>query len=380
MSFEEYRARAQAHREPGGGYVVDWDLVLHSEEALYAHWERGQQGALTVYNVNNQDVIWNSTQRKNLTYCIGSTFNATQRTAIENAMKGATVDGWEQMADVKFVHVSAQDGAACTASNTNVLFDVNLVNSNGQYLARAFFPDSPRNERNVLVDPDSFSPNLQWPLKNILGHELGHALGFRHEHIRSPGQECPEDQEYRAVTAYDSASIMHYPQCGGSSNDLAFTSLDRTGVAMIYGMPVKNAAPIAQLTEPANGAVVPPTFMVRTSLVDMDLVKGELYVDGALVQTVTTPPFEFEVTDAAEGAHTLQVKATDAIGQVGEQTINVMVDDEAAMPSGGSGNGGNGNEVSGDEAAVTGGCAAGGSAGLGLVFALLGARRRRRSH
>ena len=64
-------------------------------------------------------------------------------------MKTASDTGWEKLADANFVYVPAQD-ANCTAANTAVLFDVNPVNANGQYLMRAFFPDSPRNERNVL--------------------------------------------------------------------------------------------------------------------------------------------------------------------------------------------------------------------------------------
>ncbi|MGE0550865.1 MAG: M57 family metalloprotease [Kofleriaceae bacterium] len=376
MSFEEYRALAQAHREPGGGYIVDWDLVLHNDEQLYAHWEQAQQGALTIYNVNGQDVVWNATQKKNITYCFGNTFTAAQRTAAETALKAAHQDGWELMADVKFVHVPAQDGANCTNQNTNVVFDVNRVNSNGDYTARAFFPNSPRNERSVLIDVTAFAPDLPVPLKNVLAHELGHTLGLRHEHIRAPGQPCAEDQNYRAITAYDSASVMHYPQCNGTSSDLAFTSMDRMGIAMIYGQPAQNAAPIAQLTEPSNGATVPPTFMVRTSLVDMDLIKGELYVDGVLHETLSTPPFQFQVANAALGAHTLKIKAIDAIGQSGEETINVTVEKGTGS---GSENPAPGmtDDTAGNE--VVGGCNAGGSAGLGLALALAGIRRRRRS-
>jgi hypothetical protein len=278
------------------------------------------------------------------------------------------------MADVKFVHVPAQDGPGCNTQNTNVVFDINRVDSNDQFLARAVFPNDPRVNRSVLVDVTAFGANLQWPLKNILGHELGHVLGLRHEHVRAPGQPCPEDQDYRAITAYDAASIMHYPQCGGTSMTLAFSGTDMTGIAMVNGAPAQNATPMAQLTEPSNGATVAPTFTVRTSLVDTDLVKGELYIDGQLHQTVTTAPFQFEVTNASEGAHTLQIKATDGVGQIGEQTITVTV-----AKSGGPGGPGGG-DPGGDDAdpALVGGCMTGGSSGLALALALAGLRRRRR--
>ena len=125
----------------------------------------------------------------------------------------------------------AQD-ATCNAQNTNVVFDVNPVNANGQYLARSFFPNSPRAERNVLIDNTAFQPGGTGsvPLANILGHELGHTLGFRHEHIRPEANatQCVEDNQFRGLTTYDSASVMHYPQCNGTSTTLAFTSARMT--------------------------------------------------------------------------------------------------------------------------------------------------------
>ncbi|MGE3547336.1 MAG: matrixin family metalloprotease, partial [Kofleriaceae bacterium] len=201
MSFEEFRASVQSQRDAKGTYTLEWDLPIRGDQQLYDYWLRSRQGGLTVYNIGGEDIVWNNTQKKHLTYCIGSTFSATQKAAIAAAMVQATDNGWSKMADVKFVHVAAQDGVGCTAANNAVMFDVNLYNSNGQFLARAFFPNDTREDRNVLVDPDSFDPSLDWPLSNIMGHELGHTLGFRHEHIRSPGQECPEDDDFRAITS-----------------------------------------------------------------------------------------------------------------------------------------------------------------------------------
>jgi hypothetical protein len=108
--------------------------------------------------------------------------------------------------------------------------------SGQSYLARAFFPSSSRSSRNVLVDSSAFG-NVGWPLENIIGHELGHTLGFRHEHTRPEAGTCFEDNNWRQLTPYDSASIMHYPQCNGSSNDLNWTTRDGQGIAALYGAP-----------------------------------------------------------------------------------------------------------------------------------------------
>ena len=385
LSFEEFKART--YREPTTGlYVLDWDTPVSGDAALYEIWELTQQGALAVYSINGQDITWDATQRKNLTYCVSDTFGANKQQVVD-AMKTASDIGWEKLADVNFVYVPAQD-ANCTAANAAVLFDVNPVNANGQYLMRSFFPNSPRNERNVLIDTTAFQPGGTGgvPFANIVAHELGHTLGFRHEHIRTEANatDCLEDNQFRALTTYDSASVMHYPQCNGTSTNLAFTQRDQQGVVMLYGPPVQNMSPTAQVTQPQDGATVPPSFTVEAEIVDTDLVKAELSIDGALAGTLTAAPFSFQITDLALGPHTLLIVATDGAGQTTQQTLAITV----ANTGDGSGSGtgtGSGDDTSGGigDNNVYGGCST--SSGASLAFGLaalfgLGRRRRRREH
>jgi serine protease len=152
------------------------------------------------------------------------------------------------------VYVSAQD-ANCTPTNANVVFDVNPINAGGQFLARAFFPANSRAGRNVAIDGSSFGAGQN--LVGILRHELGHTLGFRHEHTRPESGTCFEDNSWRSLTVYDSSSVMHYPQCNGtgSFDSLALTALDKQGAVAIYGAPGINPNPNPNPTPVPAGTV-----------------------------------------------------------------------------------------------------------------------------
>ncbi len=236
MSFEEFERGT--FKEPGTGiYIVDGDTPIENDKKLREFWEALESpGALTLAKTSNgHDAVWSDTQKLELSYCVSHAFGA-HRDAVLTAMSDATAT-WAATANVKYHHVAAED-ADCTNSNANVVFDVSPVVGVVDYLARSFFPDSGRGERTVLIDASSFTMAAPGSLTGVLRHELGHTLGFRHEHTRPEAGKCFEDNKWRALTPYDSASVMHYPQCNGTNTfELLLSSMDRQGASALYGVP-----------------------------------------------------------------------------------------------------------------------------------------------
>lgn len=223
-------------QDTDGQYIVNGDEPVGTSGDLRKFYERMVNpdvaiDGLIVNTVGGADDKWTAAQAANLTYCVSTKFG-TRHADVVNAMAGGA-GLWEAASSkVNFVYVSSQD-SACTTRNKSVVFSVEPV-STTQYIARAFFPSSSKRSRNVLID-DSIWTSGNWEPIDILAHELGHTLGFRHEHTRPESGTCFEDNNWRPLTPYDSASIMHYPQCNGGSSDLEFQASDAAGVRALYG-------------------------------------------------------------------------------------------------------------------------------------------------
>jgi len=233
-TYQEFKAAT--YQDADKQYIVNGDEPAGTNADLQKFYDRlvGQDSlneGLIVNTVGGADDKWSTAQVGNLTYCVSNKFG-TRKADIVNAMNGGAALWEGASSKINFVYVPAQD-ASCTVRNNSVLFSVEPVQTS-QYIARAFFPSSPKRSRNVLVD-DSIWTSGSWTPSNILGHELGHTLGFRHEHTRPEAGTCFEDNNWRPLTPYDSASIMHYPQCNGSSSNLSMTSTDRQGAVALYG-------------------------------------------------------------------------------------------------------------------------------------------------
>jgi hypothetical protein len=246
-TFKEFKASTYQDRD--GQFIVNGDEPVAGNRALRAYYESmvgpaqqviGQKivaskviaDGQVVNTVGGEDDRWSDAKVGDLTYCVSNKFGPRKAAVIRATAQGAA--HWERASSaIDFVHVASAD-AKCTVRNRAVVFPIQPTVST-QFIARSFFPSSPDARRNILINPVSLLNTPDWPPGNIVGHELGHTLGFRHEHTRPESGVCFEDLNWRPLTDYDSASIMHYPQCNGTSLDLSFTATDAEGVAELYG-------------------------------------------------------------------------------------------------------------------------------------------------
>jgi hypothetical protein len=178
---------------------------------------------------------------------VRSTFGSEDHYRLVVKNLGAATAEWEKTCGINFEHKADLDSRPGTGRE-GCLFVVYQIDVGGSVIASAFFPSDPPERRHVLVDPSYYTTSFD--KVGVFRHELGHVLGFRHEHIRNEAPPvCPNEPlwDTQVLSAYDPKSVMHY-FCGGvGRHELKISDLDRKGARMVYGPPLASAA----LVEPA---------------------------------------------------------------------------------------------------------------------------------
>jgi hypothetical protein len=216
--------------EHSGTHGLGRLLICVVATALFLMAWPGRADALVVNLYKGADDRWSDAQALNLTYCVSTRFGSDYSRVVQAMQQGAAK--WEGAANVDFVHKSSED-ERCTRRNYRVLFSVEPSTDPSLYASEFFYPHSRPRYRRILVNAHN-TFNGDYRPENILGHVLGHALGFRHEHTRPESGTCFEDNRWRELTPYDEDSIMHYPLCNGGPNAFTFSTSDSAGAAALY--------------------------------------------------------------------------------------------------------------------------------------------------
>lgn len=229
-SWEEFLAKA----EPIAGtdsFIFEGDMVV-SEDTIFAIYQERYMDEVdklaTRFGIEYAGLdIWSRYEANHLTYCVSDEWGVEKPRALADFREASAQ--WMSAANLTFEYVPSQD-SSCTTYNSGVRINV-IPGADGSGAA-ASFPY--QNGRFVRMDYDSSFGTYTW--LGTWTHEIGHRLGFRHEHYQACGG-APDG--YFAVTPYDQVSTMHYSDaanCGiGHSGQLS--ALDRQGAAVLYDAP-----------------------------------------------------------------------------------------------------------------------------------------------
>lgn len=241
--------------ETGSWFVVERDLLIASDELQnycvqkltppsVTDESQARVAELTAATIDGKPMRWKcGASILNLTWSVvTATFPESKPEWAERAADYAREAGeeWNDVASsnnlpIRFTEVA--DGSSVFKVRYEQL-------ARGTY-AVAFFPNQQVAGRTIRVGPAMFAERAKFDPVGVLRHELGHVLGFRHEHIRPESPDRIEPWIVGAIgaadlTAYDNKSVMHYPLSPGhGTNDFRITDFDKAGFVSLYQMPTE---------------------------------------------------------------------------------------------------------------------------------------------
>lgn len=248
ISWDEYRSAHIHHVGPETLYRVEVDILLNEDELYRYYMSRHVDGEIStitsplVVNVDgtSDDLRPDPT---NIMYCYVNGWGTNQGTYIAPGLANVRrnlelgMRAWEGVANVKFRERDDLSGTNnCNNADTqpaNLDFVVTHYDDRGRRVATGPYPSRPWTQQQLQV-PVSGIP------VTLAVHELGHTLGFRHEHVHADGPTlCTESGNSRDLTSYDPLSAMAYANCEINQEIVGSmpTRSDGIGARSVYGPP-----------------------------------------------------------------------------------------------------------------------------------------------
>jgi peptidoglycan/xylan/chitin deacetylase (PgdA/CDA1 family) len=283
----------------GNYFVVEGDLLLTEQElrAYLVATGQGEKPALVspellVNTHNGQRDFYSDPSKRRLTYAIDrKTFTADEYALVIKNMElaGRAWEGACPQCQIHFTHLAQLDD---NPQPEKINFTVRKHDSNGEYIAASFFPHDDPSRRILNIDPSYFS--TEFDKVGVLRHEIGHILGYRHEHIRGVSGCYYEDSSWQPLTPYDPKSVMHY-FCGGAGTlQLELTALDKTGHRNLYRIPTQG--PKASLPGTGGSRTVVVNFeggyISQNIIAVLDVLKKYELVEGQTHRVAATNQIE----------------------------------------------------------------------------------------
>lgn len=226
----------------GDRALRDHDVLTYASErvAIANAATKGVEPRRGLIAIESNGRILRWQRGKTLEYCVWrpSFTAASEYDDVVRSVARACAD-WSGICGARFSHRADLDNEPAFKPNQDV-FAVLRAKGGGTTIALAFFPDWKDQERVVWIRDGYFAEQPVFDPVGVLRHELGHVLGFRHEHIAPEAAHLfnPEDSKHiKPLTPYDKRSVMHYLGVGVGDRELQFTEHDRTGAATVYGLP-----------------------------------------------------------------------------------------------------------------------------------------------
>lgn len=237
-TFDEWAAVSTVRY--GDAYVVEGDMMFTREQAK-AYYEAtvSSEGALWSYADGAGGISkFPEAAQRDITWCIDRVaFTRDEALRLEEFAHQA-MGAWEAVANVHFRQQALPD---CEGSSALVRIGLMF-----EWQAHVAWASPPNDVRRLMIKKSTLAKSSQYMLAVML-HELGHSLGFGHEHDRtSDATQCADIVGCgQFLTPRDTSSVMFYanamsgytgtPEAGGGYNYI--TQWDLEGAQRVYGAP-----------------------------------------------------------------------------------------------------------------------------------------------